>query len=257
MGLEKRDIVIPLGKGSNWEDGELRYCLRSIQRYMINYGNIFIIGECPQFIKYPVIHLPCRDQGDIISRNILEKIRIACNSSLVSEEFVLFNDDYFLTDNWDADNIPYFNSGTIQSSMGTNYNEDYNEYLYNTKDLLERNKKSSLNYDIHYPIVIDKNKFMTIMEFTYFYWRMGGKLLIRSIYCNYLNINSTSKVVDCKIRGYTKPEDFKDLIARGNIFSTGDQCIEINHYKNSYESDGALNIKTIKELYPDKSIYEI
>ena len=52
------DIVIPLGTGSRWQNNELRFALRSIEKYLTGYDKIFIIGECPSYLQN-IIHIPC------------------------------------------------------------------------------------------------------------------------------------------------------------------------------------------------------
>ncbi len=45
--IEKIDLVYILGKGSKWSDNEIRFSLRSIEKYF-DYRKIFIIGEKPE-----------------------------------------------------------------------------------------------------------------------------------------------------------------------------------------------------------------
>jgi hypothetical protein len=45
-------IVIPLGNGSLLDNIELRYSLRSIDKYCYGYsGEIVIVGKLPEFVK--------------------------------------------------------------------------------------------------------------------------------------------------------------------------------------------------------------
>ena len=49
--MENRtDVVYPIGQGSSWKNNELRFSLRSIEKYGINVGKLFIVGELPDFL---------------------------------------------------------------------------------------------------------------------------------------------------------------------------------------------------------------
>lgn len=103
------DIVIPLGVGSLWQDNELRFCLRSISKYLTDYGQIFIIGDCPDFIQN-IIHIPATDSifRKDKDRNIFNKLMIACEQNEISESFLFMNDDHYLLSDLVASEIPYY-----------------------------------------------------------------------------------------------------------------------------------------------------
>ena len=44
------DVVIPLGTGSRWQDNELRYCLRSIEKNLSGVNEVVIVGEKPKWL---------------------------------------------------------------------------------------------------------------------------------------------------------------------------------------------------------------
>ena len=43
------DILYVVGTGSKWDNNELRYSLRSIDKYGINIDRVFIVGTKPDF----------------------------------------------------------------------------------------------------------------------------------------------------------------------------------------------------------------
>ena len=51
------DLVYVLGKGSRWQDNELRFSLRSVSKNLSNVGQIFIVGQIPDFVKN-CVHVP-------------------------------------------------------------------------------------------------------------------------------------------------------------------------------------------------------
>jgi len=38
------DVVYPLSNGSHWDNNELRYSLRSLEKYALNLGRVFVVG---------------------------------------------------------------------------------------------------------------------------------------------------------------------------------------------------------------------
>lgn len=248
--MDKLDIVIPLGSGSKWEDNELRYCLRSIEQYMKNYRNIIIIGKCPDWLTN-ILHIPCKDSISP-SYNIQKKLLLACKNEFVSEDFVYFNDDYFLTDIWKANFIPFYSTGKrLIDSIDPNFENWYDNYLLSTQKVLQKESLDYINFDIHYPIVINKLSFIKCYDKFRTYWEIGGNLLVKSLYCNFLNTSSKVKE-DCKIRGKQSNENFVKKVNNSlGMFSTGDLCLDVNEY-NIYP-----NRDYIEKLYPNKSKYEI
>ena len=43
------DIVYILGNGSKFNNEEIRYSLRSLEKF-VNFDRVFIVGECPKFL---------------------------------------------------------------------------------------------------------------------------------------------------------------------------------------------------------------
>jgi hypothetical protein len=92
------DAVYILGKGSIWNDTELKYSLRSLGSYCYNIDNVYLVGERPSFLNGRIIHVPA---NDLIGKewkeyNIMRKIYAACKLRSLSKEFLFLNDDHFL-----------------------------------------------------------------------------------------------------------------------------------------------------------------
>ena len=104
------DILYTLGKGSAWQDNELRYSLRSIEKYGKNVGRIYIVGDwCPGFInRDKVTFIKCEQPYKDKFKNILYSIVYACEHSDIAEEFLLSSDDHFYMQPTDFDDYPYW-----------------------------------------------------------------------------------------------------------------------------------------------------
>lgn len=208
------DIVIPLGKQSPYQNKELRYCLRLIEKHLKNYRNIYIVGELPNWLTN-VIHIPASDTSSH-EVNIKNKILIACEHPDISEDFIFFNDDHFLIKDVDALTYPYYYCDDLHRKViGAMYRQSCN----NTRNILEHNNLPILHYDIHAPIIYNKSMFKKIMEA--YDWNVRSGYIIKSLYCNTLKVMG-EVMTDLKVN--TPVDQFalqSSLIGR-HVFSCGD-----------------------------------
>jgi hypothetical protein len=54
------DVVYPLGTGSVWQDNELRYSLRSLEKNFPDLGRVYVVGHKPDWLGN-VEHIPFGD----------------------------------------------------------------------------------------------------------------------------------------------------------------------------------------------------
>jgi len=101
------DIVYILGKGSLANDDELRYSLRSLESRCKDLGKIFIIGESLDWLQNVCV-IPHEDKHKKPWKNALDKVRAMCEHSLLSDDFLLMNDDFFAFDDFLASEVPYY-----------------------------------------------------------------------------------------------------------------------------------------------------
>ena len=81
--------ILYIYKHSKNNGEELKYSLRSLEKYVSNYGKIFITGDCPDFIdKSKVIHTPAQDIGYPMV-NHWWKVRETIKKTNISNNFVL------------------------------------------------------------------------------------------------------------------------------------------------------------------------
>lgn len=230
------DIVIPLGTGSINQNLELRYCLRSIEKNCFFLGQVFIIGELPDFIT-GVEHIPAQDRPGKgwKEKNIFDKIMVACNDPRISDDFYFFNDDHFLLEPFDGKY--YFRRSlvdTIQQQMSYHL---YRHTLLNT----QARCPGGLDYDLHCPIIYNKELFKeTVGKCA---WHKLYGFAIKSLYCNLNRVNS-ELYPDLKITRPGKTNEIRNAIAGRKFFSVADAGI----------NDSMKQV--LQELYPQKSKYE-
>lgn len=239
-------ILIPLNNGSRHNDIEIKFCLRSIAKYLSGVKNVIIIGEKPAFLNYEQItHISHEDDPDNKQRahNIYRKIIAGIeNVSDLTENFLFFNDDHFLLTNFEADKFPYLHRGEIQTHrIG---NEPQRIQMENTVNHFPRNVLL-YDFDLHCPVVYNKQMFEEI--FYGLEWPEYG-YGIKSMYCNSMvdHINWGRQCEDLKFKEtFTKQFIYEALEGR-DWFSTGDKCLKA----------GGMQ-QVLSELYNVKSRYEV
>lgn len=230
------DVVIPLGSSTASNHIELRYCLRSIEKYVPNLGNVFIVGEKPSWLR-SAFHLPEHDQKgwSAKERNIFRKLLKAVGSRLVSDDFLYFNDDMFLLAPWKGD---YYFKGTLADSFAGLSDSNYHKRtIANTLAYLG----GGYDYDGHAPIEMNKQKFLeTVNNASWFIPHGYG---IKSLYCN-LNEIEGQYYPDLKIHQACNYFSLSNQLQNRRYFSTTDGVTN-SDMEHMWEM-----------LYPNKSVYE-
>jgi hypothetical protein len=179
------DIVYTLGTGSKYKNHELRFSLRSIEKFLTGYRKVWIVGECPDWLRN-VNHIPATDSGKNPDHSIMLKITEACNHPDVSEDFLFFNDDHFLLSPFDAPEFPYYSHGTLTSYVKNRGLDGYGRRANNTLQSLTKRGLTSQYFDVHTPIRYNKKAFLEVV--TSQNWDRTDGFIIKSLYANALNI---------------------------------------------------------------------
>lgn len=135
------DILYVVGTGSQWQNNELRYSLRSIAKNGKNIGRVFLVGYKPDFVSDKVIHIPCDDPGDVKHNNILHKVLFAAYNSQIDSHFLISSDDHYYMKPTDFNRLPvYYRKETIPERYeGTQMWNEYFISLHDTRYLLLEN----------------------------------------------------------------------------------------------------------------------
>lgn len=238
-------IIIPLaanGFGSRWNDTELKYCFRSIEKHLTGYGDIFLIGHKPAWVKN-VIYIPATD-GDKTwdkERNIFNKIMIACNDERVTEDFLFMNDDHYLLKDYVAAHFPYYYQGTVSDYLGRE--DQYRNSINNTFAEIGGDHRF---YDIHCPMLYTKEFFQWLKPAA---WNKKYGYCIKTLYCalpweSMHRLTTITEYPDLKINQPLPSIKIKQLISGRHWFSIGNKARE-----------GGIEV-VLQELYPKKSLYE-
>ncbi len=238
------NILIPLGSGSVWQDNELRYALRGVEKHLKGFGEVVIVGEKPSWLTN-VIHIPAEDRWQACYRdfNIYNKIRLAIDSYSLGEEFLFMNDDHFLLQDVEACLFPYHYQHSLHNSIKLRENNSqYKKVLTNTLNLLVSRNASIIDFDTHAPIIYNSKKFLQHVSSVD--WSKPCGYGIKSLYCNLNNIEGIH-YDDCKLIEPLLKEEILSTIAGRMYFSIGNRSL-------NDEMKAVLN-----DLYPEKSRFEL
>ena len=191
MNLNEMDIVYFVKESPANE--ELRYSLRSVERNFPHRHVWFIGGKPDRLEPDRWLHVVQNNATKWDNTSLL--LKTACKNSNISDDFVLFNDDFFIMK--PVEELPYYSDGTIQervNSLHTKYHKDssYSSRLQNTAKILKDAGFPTISYAVHYPIIINKEEMLETFE------RFPTGLMWRSIYGNH-HQKPFVKVKDCKI----------------------------------------------------------
>lgn len=210
---------------------ELKYALRSIDKYLSGYGKVFIIGDTfPNWLTnvIPVTHY---EESIKTSRNILNKMLCAFG---MMEKFIQWQDDIFLTKPLKVSEIKYWYDGSLENAIFKHHG-GYKQLIINTALKVTEATKY---YDVHTPIIYQKDVFELMCN--RYNWNEKG-FLVKTLYCH-TGMVMSDPINDCKIPGPV--DDIKKRVGDSLFFSTSPQaiCPEMEAY---FES-----------LYPEKSRFE-
>jgi len=259
------DILIPLGTETGWQNNELRYCLRSIDRFATGYDRVFVVGEDPGFLAHEIsTGTSFGRKADIshglngssalvrlpeISSNrdarIAWKILWAFANTDIADEVAVFDDDYVLVAPMDVRALDYFQQGPLfNSATNSAATTVYRDSLRATASALMAAGKPALDYDVHFPIVYRRKDYMALAP----WWERsradGHGFVIHSVYANNLLPAPGPFMQDCKIR-FFHDGVFEDQIRGRVLFSYSDGALVNGGFKTWLEKQ-----------FPDKSKWE-
>ena len=243
------EIVYILGNGSKFNNEEIRYSLRSLEKF-VNFNRVFIVGECPKFLRN-VIHIPFGDSKNP-RVNHLEKINeIIEKVSDLSENFLLMYDDIFFIDKVDIENYPNYYKGEMQTYNG--FDSFFKKSMSDTKDYLESKGASILNYSVHKPVIYNKTLWKSI-DWSEVYKAPHG-LSPRCIYGN-MTCKNPVKCSDCKYH-YANEISSKDkcFSCYSNSFPNFKTFLNniLQEEKSRFEEQFE-NLREVKEFIKDKRV---
>lgn len=242
------DILYCLGEGSKWNNNELRYSLRSLEKFGKNVGNIYVVGYNPGILSDKVTFIDCPNKYDRKQKNILQAVVYAVEHSNIEEEFLYSSDDHFYIRETDFNNYPYFYKGELIAKVSNeNRFKKYFLSLVETRILLKKYNLPYYNFSQHGNTHFTREgikRAKQIIEESY-HTRYGCEptcIVLNTIYS--YSPFEIIKRDDLKIKNLKDKEDLIIKIGNREVFSISDMAIEkgVKEY--------------LEQLFPEKSIYE-
>lgn len=229
----KNDIVY-LVKDSPANE-ELRYSLRSVCENF-SFRKVWFYGGRPSYLQPDEWVHVIQNQRTKWMRTT-NMLRQACSNPEITEDFWLFNDDFFVMRKTDGIAAPYYGDiyrhiVRIEDRHGQKTTA-YTKELRSLAATLERKGCTTKNYALHMPILINKEKALATLD------AFPDCPMFRSLYGNYNGIGGT-EIRDCKIAGLDRMPDEKAV-----FLSTED---------SSFASGKAGEF--IRERFPEPCRYE-
>lgn len=236
------DVLYVLGTGTTWQDNELRYSLRSLEKFITGIGRVFIAGRIPPWITN-VTHIEHPDVHACKERNIMEKISKACMHPDLSGQFLHVHDDHFALAPAHADNIPNWASNQLAALANSiRPGNNYKQAVLNTVQALTERGHPQWNFDIHTPIIYDREKFPKIMAM--YDWIKPRGFVVKSLYANTLHLDPVY-LTDVKINQPNALVETVRILKGRPWWSTGPRGLDVK-------------LKELfAELYPTKSKFEL
>lgn len=180
--MKKYDIVYFLKE--TYENEELRYSLRSVEKNF-PHNKVWFYGGRPDNLE-PDERVRVEQNHKTKWLNVRMMLEMACKNDEITEDFWLFNDDFFvlqpvqeLQPLYDGD-LP----NRIKDIEGRHGNKPsaYTNGLRQAMKMLEGRKLGVLNYAVHMPMLINRKKALEVLA------EFPDCAMFRALYGNYCKV---------------------------------------------------------------------
>ena len=142
------------------ETEELKYSLRSVEKnFPIN--RVWFVGGQPKGFE-PDVRIPHVQSGSNKWDMIRSSMWKAVNDERLTEDFFLFNDDFFIMKPVKTDSFTNFVDGTLERRIDELHSEvgmnAYTRTLFKLEQELKTLKEPTMNYDVHLPMLLNKEQ---------------------------------------------------------------------------------------------------
>ena len=181
---------------------ELVYSLRSLEENW-QYKSVWFCGGCPEDLR-PDRRMKIQQVGLNKWEKVANMIRSVCKNDEITENFWLFNDDFFILKNVPENMPPQYNGELLQYILRIEKKQGgldgFTTRLRQTFNELTKYNLTTLNYEVHKPMLLNRKKVLEVLE------KFPNAPGIRSLYGNYWRIGGVDKH-DMKV----KIKDFKNI----------------------------------------------
>ena len=160
---------------------ELRYSVRSLANFP--HGKVWFYGGCPDGLK-PDRHVYVKQDQPTKWANIFKMYKMVCCNEEISDDFWLFNDDFFIMKK--VKKGPNYYEGDLYKRVVTLEDKHggitpYSQQLRYTLQELEGMGCETKNYALHVPMLMNREKGKELCNI------ISGPM-IRCVYGNYFKV---------------------------------------------------------------------
>jgi hypothetical protein len=221
------DIVYVLGNGSKWQNNEIKYSIRSLMLNCRSFRRILIIGADPGIFHYDdrLIFVPAPDNHKK-EINIWNKVLRACQLEALSDDFLFINDDHFMLKPFHPEAYPFYAKGNLADKHYSG-SDTYQMVLKATRNVLQKHGLNTWHFDIHTPILFNKEKFIRTHSYFSKYLEADQELVMKSCYANLHGIKPTL-MNDLKLTRGCSLQELAELFQKRHVLSVADEAITSN-----------------------------
>ena len=220
-------VIIPYRQTE--KDLEIKYALRSLDKYVSGIDQVVIVGEMPKGIKN-VNFIPHGQSNYINQRQFTICDKTLKGIENIKGDFLFYNDDHYILKPIQAKDFPTHHKGElIRERNGT-------RYMQTIRNTIEITGAHFMNYDTHSPIIFNADKYRKTFEGMKF---PEWGYCLKTLYCWFNNVEG-EYCQDLKLENVANYGQLDDRL----YFST--------MHCNFTGFEQMMN-----ELYPEPSKYEI
>lgn len=227
------DLVYICRSGDN---EELRYSLRSAEQNA-SHNKVWVIGGKPDWYGGNFVDVP--DSGANKFENILQCVKAIPEIGGITDDFVLMNDDFFFIKK--VGKMPVYHGGPLSAKIDQYIelgSRRYAALLSRTyKNLIRQGISVPLDYDLHVPMPMNKQKLRESLKKAYFP-RSG-----------YGNVHSIGGTLMQDVKTYSPGS----ILSPKSYDYTQENVAFISTEDNSFEY---VYQTILKDMFPTPSIYE-
>lgn len=159
------DIVYPVRPGEVNE--ELRFSLRSLHANVPDVGTVWVVGHKPAWLTGVTV-IPGGNSAGNSHANVYQNVLRAMRHRAVSEDVVVFNDDFFVTE--PVVSLPMGYRGTLSEHLAlprlrANTKSWWRESLLTTQVCLQAiGIDKPLSYELHVPFPVQRSLMLETLE---------------------------------------------------------------------------------------------
>lgn len=212
--MEGRDVVYILK--NDVKANELKYSLRSVAENF-PHRNVVFVGGCPKGLR-PDIYIEHEQVGSSKWERATSSMKRAFIDDRISDDFFLFNDDFFVLKHIDTDDFTNFTTGTLERRIielegNMHKTTAYSGAMSRVKFTLRNAGRDTMSFALHVPFLVNRHQAMELIG------KYPDMIMFRSLYANEYKIPFMSHK-DVKVFTNDKLPEFDDYL------STSDKSFE-------------------------------